>query len=224
MIRGQQGLTLVELLVAIAVFAIIGAAAYSGLITVLEAREHSDRRADRLAAVQEAVGALEADIRQALPRAVRSDLRGRGHAMTDAEDRRDLLLLSRGGWPNPAELDRGTVARVNWRFEDDRLIRVWWTRPDAAPGTSETRRIMLEEVDDADVRFLDGNGDWQERWPGLGETDTVDTLPRAVEVSLDLADWGRIVRLFELPAGARGADGESGDDSGDGDGAQGGGD
>jgi len=200
--RPQAGLTLIELLVAIGVFSIIGAAAYAGLISVLEAREHADRRAERLAAVQHAVDTLGDDVRQIVPRAVRTDLRDRGHAVTDGPDPRDVLLLTRGGWPNPADLDRANLARVEWRLEDERLLRMWRNRPDATAATGETRRVMLEDVTDISLRFLDPAGGWQERWPGLDTLEASDDIPRAIQVRIELDGWGEVVRLFELAPGA----------------------
>jgi len=201
----QAGVTLVELMVAIGIFALIATAAYAGLSSVLEARAHADERAERLAAVQGTVDALADDLRQALPRPVRSQLRGRGHALTGGTDPRDVLLLTRGGWSNPAGLPRSTLARVNWRLEDGRLLRTWRARPDAVGGTGETRRLRLTDVDEVELRFLGDDGEWRERWPGLARTETSAELPRAVEVTLVLADWGQITRLFDLAPGARGA-------------------
>lgn len=200
--RPQAGLTLIELLVAIGVFSIIGAAAYAGLISVLEAREHADRRAERLAAVQHAVDTLGDDVRQIVPRAVRTDLRDRGHAVTDGPDSRDVLLLTRGGWPNPADLDRANLARVEWRLEDERLLRLWRNRPDVTAATGETRRVMLEDVTDISLRFLDPAGGWQERWPGFDTLEASDDIPRAIQVRIELDGWGEVVRLFELAPGA----------------------
>lgn len=198
----SYGLTLVELLVAIAVFSIIASAAYAGLMTVLDTEDHAARQGERLAAVQRTVGALEADLRQALPRDVRSDLSGMGHALTGGPGARDVLLVTRGGWPNPANLDRGTFLRVHWRLEDGELTRSWRNRVDAVQGTPETRRLILTDVDDVELRYLDRDNEWQDRWPPQGTQGTSDSLPRAVEVTLELADWGDIERLFELPPAA----------------------
>lgn len=201
--RHSRGLTLIELLVAVAVFTIVAAAAYSGLITVLETREHTDRRAERLAAVQRTVDTLGDDLRQGLPRSVRTDLRGQGHALTDGPDPRDVVRVTRGGWLNPADLDRSTMLRVHWRLEDDgRLMRSWQTRPDAVAGTPTTRRLQLTDVERVETRFLDAEGEWQERWPVDLTARRSDELPQAVEVTLELDDWGVIERLFALAPGA----------------------
>lgn len=197
------GLTLVELVVAIAVFTIIAAAAYAGLISVLEARDHAERRAERLAAVQYAVDALGEDVRETVARAVRTDIRGEGHAVTGGPDGRDVLLVTRGGWPNPADLDRGNLLRVHWQLEDDTLQRSWRDRLDAVVGTPETRRTMLEDVDDVAVRFLGGDGEWRDDWPEGAPEQAADEVPRAIEVTLELGDWGEIERLFAIAPGAR---------------------
>lgn len=200
--HAARGLTLVELVVAIAVFTIIAAAAYAGLISVLEARDHAERRSQRLAEVQYAIDALGGDIREALPRAVRTDIRGEGHALTGGPDGRDVLLLTRGGWPNPANLDRGNLLRVHWRLEENTLVRTWRDRLDAVVGTPETRRIVLEAVEEIEVRFLGDDGDWQATWPEGEPTNPADDLPRAVEITVELTDWGEIVRVFATAPGA----------------------
>lgn len=200
--RLAGGLTLVELLVAIAVFAVIGLAAYSGLSSVLEARGHADRRAARLADVQHAVGTLAQDLRQSVARPVRSEMRGGSHALTGDGNLREFLRLSRTGWPNPADLPQSSLARVTWALDEGRLLRSWHMQPDAVVATPSTRREMLDGVERVDLRFLAGADDWRPRWPGTDAIEASIELPRAIEVTLELEDWGRITRLFELPAGA----------------------
>lgn len=196
------GLTLVELLVAIAVFMIIGVAAYIGLFSVLETREVTDRRSARLADIQYAVGTLAEDVRQSVARPVRSDGPGRGHALAGDTGRAAFLRLTRTGWPNPANLPRASLARVTWALDGERLMRSWRMHPDAVLATSATRREMLDGVERVELRFLDETDDWRPRWPGLDTVESSARLPRALEITLELDDWGRLTRLFELPAGS----------------------
>jgi general secretion pathway protein J len=215
--RSEDGVTLLELLVALAVFAVIGVAAYTSLFSVLDARAATERQSERLAAVQYAVGALAEDLRQAVDRPVRSIRPAARGPLVAQEGTGPLLRITRGGWPNPAGLPRSTLARVEWLLDDDRLVRRWRARPDAPETVEPTRRVLLGDVDALDLRFLDADGDWQERWPPLNVAPDAVGLPRAVEVTLDLADWGEVRRLFALPAGARpGGGGGAGGGGGDG--------
>lgn len=196
-----SGLTLVELLVAISIFMVIGLAAYSGLSSVLEAREFTDRRSDRLAEVQYAIDTLADDLRQAVARPVRSELRGGGHALAGDAGLPEFLRLTRTGWPNPADLPHSSLARITWELSDGRLLRSYQMQPDAVVATVTTRREMLDGIERIDLRFLDEGNEWRSRWPDLDALESSARLPRAVEITLELEDWGRITRLFDLPAG-----------------------
>ena len=56
---------------------------------------------------------------------------------------------------------------------------------------------MLDPVRDVSLRFLDQAGDWQPSWPPADQE--VPGLPRAVEFTLDLEDYGLVTRIFALP-------------------------
>ena len=197
-----RGFTLLELLVALAIFTVIGAAAYTGLFAVLEAREATRAESERLAAVQYAVDTFVDDLAQATDRPVRSvQPRQRAPLYAPGPGLQPLLAVTRGGWPNPARLPRSTLGRVEWLLEDRQLLRQTRARPDAPDQIEPVRRRLLERVDDVALRFRDAAGDWSPRWPPLNAPDSIPALPRAVEVTMELADWGEIRRLVALPRG-----------------------
>jgi general secretion pathway protein J len=197
-----RGFTLLELLVALAIFTVIGAAAYTGLFAVLEARDATRAESERLAAVQYAVDTFVDDLTQATDRSVRSvQPRQRAPLYAPGPDIEPLLAVTRGGWPNPAGLPRSTLARVEWLLDDRQLLRQTRARPDAPDQVEPVRRRVLERVDAVDLRFQDAEGEWSPRWPPLNAPDSAAMLPRAVEVTLELADWGEVRRLVALPPG-----------------------
>ena len=74
--RQETGFSLIELVVALAVFAALAAAAYGGLSSVAQTRGALAEKQDRLAAIVRAVSTFERDLRQAVSRPVRGNSRG----------------------------------------------------------------------------------------------------------------------------------------------------
>ena len=70
----QRGFTLLELLVAIAIFAVVGALALSGYTQLQKQSEYAEQRLDRTREVQRAVQTLAQDLEQVEPRAIREPL------------------------------------------------------------------------------------------------------------------------------------------------------
>lgn len=198
-----RGFTLLELLVALAVFAIMSVAAYGGLRNVLFTRTAVEEQNRRLAAVQLAVYRLEQDIEQAVPRGVRDEYGEPQAALIGGDLAGDKLTLTRAGWDNPLGQPRATLQRVAYRLRDGRLWRLHWDVLDRG-GLNEPREtLLLDRVREFRVRFLDQD-DWRDDWPPTatdeaGNKSDLDALPRAVEIGLTLEDWGEIARLLPLP-------------------------
>jgi hypothetical protein len=55
--------------------------------------------------------------------------------------------------------------------------------------------VLLERVNRFELRYLDGSGNWQPRWPLSGMT----ALPAALEVVLELDGGTTVTRVFALP-------------------------
>jgi general secretion pathway protein J len=201
--RRQSGFTLLELLVAMGIFAIIGAMALGGLNAIVGQETLTRAQTDRLAALQRAVRLIANDFGSADPRYVR-DLLGQSHERPLlAEGRGEYLIrLTRGGWPNPARLPhRGTLQRVQYRLEDGKLLREYWPVLDlGALGQPARSEELLTGVNEVKLLFYDtsqGPGEWQQQWPPLRNPDA--GRPRAIQITLDLEDWGEIERLIEVP-------------------------
>lgn len=200
---GSRGFTLLELLVALAVFAIMSVAAYGGLRSVLFTRAAVEEQSRRLAAVQLAVFRLEQDIGQAVPRGIRDEYGEPQAALLGGELASDRLTLTRAGWDNPLGQPRANLQRVAYRLRDGRLWRLHWDVLDRGGSLDPRETLLLDRVREFRVRFLDQD-DWRNDWPPTatdedGNTKNPDSLPRAVEIGLTLEDWGEITRLLPLP-------------------------
>jgi general secretion pathway protein J len=109
------------------------------------------------------------------------------------------LEFSRGGWANPAGAPRGTVLRVAYNWEEDKLIRWHWAVMDRTLSTPPVRAEILDGVTSVEVRFLDTAGEWHLEWPPLARRGPQSLIaqPRAVEFAIELEDYGRVYRIVE---------------------------
>jgi general secretion pathway protein J len=198
----SAGFTLLELLVAMAIFAILGTLALSGYTELQQQSEYAEQRLERLREVQRAVQALAQDLAQIEPRPIREPL---GESLVPAVLAMDSveygLQFTRAGWSNTAGLSRPTLQRVGYRLDGEGLWRDHWPVLDRTLATEPTRVKLLGEVRSVRFRFMNAARDWVERWPVSDGSDVAGTerlRPAAVEIVLDLEDWGEIRRVIEV--------------------------
>ena len=193
--RADAGFTLLELLVAVAIFTVVAAMAYGGLRVVLDAQATTAERAARLARLQQALAAVERDLHSVVDRPVRD---GYGDPLPAFQGGGGVgVAFTRLAWGGAAAFG-GRVQRVEYVRSGDILERGLWPVPDRAPDTTAQRMRLLGGVREVRWRFLTGDGLWQAYWPPAGEGAAV---PDAVEVVVELEDWGEIRRLLPLPGG-----------------------
>jgi general secretion pathway protein J len=124
-----------------------------------------------------------------------------GSAQTQAPDDAgtDMVIFTRAGWANPAGIQRPELERVSYRLVDGTLRRLHWAVLDGTETSRPQRRDLLSQVKSVKFRFMDNTHQWITQWPPTGQNQGLRTRPLAVEVTLELADWGSIVRVIEVP-------------------------
>jgi len=194
------GFSLIELLVALAVFAALAAAAYGGLSGIARTRGALVERQDRLAAIVRAVSTFERDLRQAVSRPVRISARGEDvPALAGAGDRIELTRL---GFANPRAEPRSNLERVVYATDARKLMRGRYAVLDRAPNSTPAITVLLDNVDALRVRYLGTDGAWRDNWPPPSDDANarVTQMPRAVEFRIGTVDTGELRRVIELPS------------------------
>lgn len=202
----QQGFTLLELLIASIIFAIMAIMAYGGLDNVISNSQASKQALKRLQQIQQTVSVLNRDFRQLIPRPIRDEF-GNTQPYLSAGNNIDYLVeFSRGGRVNPGGLLRSTLLRVAYRFDEETLVRLQWPQLDRTQEQEPKKTTLIDNLEEVSIRFLDPAGEWQEQWPPLNATPTnapggiavATTHPLAIEIILQLKDWGEIRRLYQI--------------------------
>lgn len=199
--RAQRGFTLVELLVAIAIFVIVGTLAMGGYNELVKQSNIVETNNARSRAVQAAVQRMAQDFATLEPRPVREPLGDSFQPALRADARTDYLVdLTRSGWSNPAGVPRSTLQRVTYRLEEDRLRRDYWYVLDRTLSAEPASTVLLDRVTEVKLRYMDANRRWHQQWPpnGYSAPDMLRVRPIAVEITLELEDWGTITRLVEV--------------------------
>jgi len=194
----QRGFTLVEVLVALTIFALMSTLAYRGLTSVLETRAHLADDNRRWRDIALTLAQLEQDMSQAVNRPVRDNggltqpaLLGNPQARADEAQ----LSVSRMGsaWQTGVAAD---VQRHAYRLNNGTLEQLVWPVLDQAPLSAPQVHPLLERVARFELRYLDAGGNWQPRWPLPG---VATVLPAALEVVLELDGGTTVTRVFALP-------------------------
>jgi general secretion pathway protein J len=199
--RFRKGFTLIEVLVALAVFGVLSVMAYMALGQTLSNADMLGERMERLEAIQRAIRYLDSDLMQAAPRPVRG-LLGDGYepAIRSSFASEYALEVTHGGWTNPAGLPRGTLQRSAYRIEDGELIRYHWRVLDRTINNEPIETVLLDGVESIVFRYLTSDGEGSEQWPpaNVPGPGGFRLRPRGVEIVLTLTDEGEIRRLVEV--------------------------
>ena len=196
----QRGFSLVELLVAVAVFATMAALAYGGLDSVARTRAELGRQQDAFRDLMRGFGLIERDLRQAIARPVRGSYGEQLPAMVGSSGH---IEFTRTGFANPRAEPRSNLERVLYELDDAALKRGTYPALDRAPATTPTIATLRSNVDTFRLRYLDSNNRWGDTWPPLGEAaagapDPLTQLPRAVEFRIGTRDYGEVTGVVEL--------------------------
>jgi len=197
----QRGFTLLELLVAMAVLALLGTLGFRGLDSILDAESRLQAESRRWGDVSLLFSQMGEDLSMAVERSVRDGADRTSPALqlraapseTTAGDDAQLVVTRLGIGEGSAA--QSAPRRVGYRLRNGTLEYLVWPAPDAAPGTTPAAYEVLGNVADLQLEALDVDGRWAPAWPAA---HLASALPRAVTVRIVLAGGATITRILSL--------------------------
>ncbi|MDH0446766.1 type II secretion system minor pseudopilin GspJ [Shewanella sp. GD04112] len=198
--KAHKGFTLLEMLIAIAIFAMLGLAANAVLSTVLTNDEVTRNFSVRLKALQQGFGAIERDLGQMVARTPRLLEGGRGttvfqtgNDILDSES--EALVFYRLGWLNPdGLLPRGSIQSVAYVVREGKLERWYFPYPEPEFGAEPMKTVIIDKVLSVEYSFF-----MEDKWERKVEATK---LPKAIAMEIEIEGLGKIQRKFMLPLGA----------------------
>jgi general secretion pathway protein J len=200
-INSTRGFTLLEVLLAVAIFAVLSLAGLQILSGVQSGEQSAKDKIEKLNEIQRAWLVIERDITQLSKRTIRFE----GEAPTDqfifqaqdgySEDS-GVLAFVRNGWTNPGMvIPRSDVQFVLFRLEEERLMRVHYNFVDAVVGQEAKYRVLIDGVNSLNFEYSYDNK-WEKELKK-------ERIPMAINVIIDIQGIGIVSRMFLVAGDAR---------------------
>ena len=191
----HNGFTLIEIIVAMLVFAILSVVSYQAIDRVLDIDQRSKEHFATEVTLQKVWHRLFNDFLHIRARPV-LDQRGDevGAYLTDYENY--AVIFTRGGLP-PIEQIPGGMQRVAYGLDDGVLSRWVWPVLDQADGSEPIEQPLLSGVDEFTIEHLNVDNYWIPDWPPLTVNQApLDSVPPMIKITLLLDSEKELIRII----------------------------
>ena len=193
------GFTLLEILVALTVFAILATITSSAMYNAFNTRSKVTAQADRLNTLEMTMALLQPDTQQIVERSIRGN---ELHVFPPFTGLHDYLEFTRGGEVNPSgQEQRSTLKRIAYLCRNHQLIRRSWEALDTTNRNQYQDKILFDHLNQCQFSYLAHNHQVLTEWReyALKQNQRKESLPTAIQFSMNLSGWGKISLLFIIP-------------------------
>lgn len=196
MFSNNKGFTLLEILVALFVFAIISVIMIRALHTVLSAQTDTAKNSAHFGSLQIALLLIDNDVSQTINRPIKNASNREENAFIGQPQ---SIYFTHLGWQNPlGQSHHSTLQRTHYYLEKNQLVRETWESLDRAPHTKSNKRYLLNDVIALHFEYLDKQGKFSAKWPPINQLNT-NALPCAVRIFITLNSLGKLRQLYLIP-------------------------
>jgi general secretion pathway protein J len=188
----ESGFTLIEILVALAVFSVLAIIAYQGVARMATVKQTLDADNRKWRELTTTLARLDEDFSQVADRPCRDE----GGTTQPGFRASAGSLDANGAQMEMIRFDGDKLIHLGYRYRQGKLELLLWNGLDLAPRSAPTALPLLDHVARFDLRYLDRAGQWQLAWP---QSATALQPPRGVEVTLALDSGESVTRLYALP-------------------------
>ncbi len=192
----QQAFTLLEIIVALLILAIIAAILVTGLHSVINTTDRITDVSQRLSTMQIATTVISNDMRQVINREVYNNNGEPVSAFILYSGPQQQLEFTRDGYINPmAQQQRSSLQRVTYRLHNGNVERGTWRVLDRAPNSNVSYNVIIPHVKNLQWKFLGPHNRVYSQWPNNNVAPMYPT-PKAIELIITIKHWGTLHRWF----------------------------
>lgn len=193
--KKYSGFTLLELLVSIAIMALISVSAYQVLSNSIKTKEKVSIYDKQLSALQKANLLIERDLTQVIGRVSRDEY---GDPLPPLLLKNNQLEFTRMGWRNPLNKARSDMQHLRYFMTEKKFFRKSWPSLDRAINEKGSDIVLMNDIDKISFQVF-SQGKWLTEWPTIDSDPKKTTMPEAIEIIISTALWGDIRRVILLP-------------------------
>lgn len=194
-----QGFTLLEILIALAVFALLASLTSSSLYYSFNIRARVMTQADRLNEIQLAIILIERDTQQLVLRPIHAD---EMHSFPAFSGNQFSFEFTRAGFTNPnSEEKRSILKRVAILCQRSKLLHRTWHSLDTPNRQAYQDKVLIAHLRSCKFAYLNNSlqslNEWQAN--ALQQNQQAEPLPKAIQMNLKLENSDTINYLFAIP-------------------------
>ncbi len=187
-----NGFTLIEILIALLIFAILSAVAAVGLRSVIHTHQKMKIIDREFEQIQTAATFMRRDFSQIIQRSISSESGAELPALVITSTH--YLEFTSAGYSNPNAVEnRSTLRRVAYEWENGKLVRLTWPVLDRPPRVVPERRVLLNHVTGMTLMYVNDQGQLVNVW-------AMAHFPRAIVLALTLSRFGVWEGVFPISA------------------------
>lgn len=181
--------TLIEILVALMIFAIVGVLAAKSLHAMIRTHHILQKKDQQLLQLQITMNRMRRDMTQIIDRPI-VDADGNSEAAFVVSQDNEIVF-TRTGVQNSSHMQR-----IGYVLDKNKLIRLTWNVLDQPPHLKPEKQVLLNHVQSLQWQFLTDKNQLVSSWPPTHAS----SLPKAIEMVMQIQNRGVIQGIFPIPA------------------------
>jgi general secretion pathway protein J len=193
-----RGFTLIEVMIALMVFAVLGTITSMVLSHAFDTRARVNAKEHQLEDLQLALTLISRDTTQIIER---SSLGNNLRQFPPFVGLPTYIEFTRGGLDAQAYLKESSLKRVAYHCKDSKLIRESFKQLDTPNRAQHQSRIVLDNLEQCSFAYLSASRQVLTEWRAyaLAQNQKKETLPSAIQFSFTIKGMGNMVLVYIIP-------------------------